>query len=144
MLEKEERGLEWRLGRNYFLWGFELQRISPAVTDLELVLNTFENTFEFTSFPDHQHSEHMSDIDPPCAEILTVTFKQQDQSSTKTLLNLFTTIFPDELFNSNPKKKILTQWLQDDIALCSQFLCDPQAEIKSCSINLMLFKKPRV
>lgn len=40
------------------------EKISPAVTDLELGLNTLENTFEFTSFPDHQHSEHMSDIDP--------------------------------------------------------------------------------
>lgn len=48
------------------------ERISPAVADLELGLNTLENTFEFTSFPDHQHWKHMSDIDPPCAEILTV------------------------------------------------------------------------
>lgn len=79
----------------------------PTVTDLELSLNMIENTWIFLISRPPAFKTWVTMI-PHVLKFWKVTFKQKDQSNTTALVNLFTTGFPDELFNIKTKEKILT------------------------------------
>lgn len=97
------------IGKEFFpvrVWIAE-RGLLPTVTDLELSLNMIENTWIFLISRPPAFKTRVTMI-PHVLKFWKVTFKQKDQSNTTALVNLFTTGFPDELFNIKTKEKILT------------------------------------